>query len=484
MTKSCKRPTIRDLIERANQISPENIDFSNPEKVKKSYSELFSLFASTLQITLRYQEENKLLKDEINRLKGEKGRPDIKPNVPNRENDPPKNNKPKTWKKRSKINNIKISRKITLHVDKNMLPDDAVFKGYENVTVQEIKIVTDNIMFRKEIWYSKSQKRTIKGEVPSEYSGSEFGPKLRAFAYQLYYDNNVTSPQIHRLLSTLGFHISRGHISNMLTKDNKNEFSREKHDAYKEGMKHSMDFGTDDTGWRHAGKNIKMHAVTTAFMTSFFIMTSKNRETIEYILNLSNANWKKMVMISDDARQFWGLTSVHALCWIHEIRHYRKLYPLLDCYTDELRRFISDVWKFYHDLDDYRKDPNPTLKPVLEKKFDDLFTSESSYAELDWRKKRTIEHKSKLLVALDYPFVPLHNNGTESVIRIPVRKRDISPGTRSDAGKEAMETMLSLKDTCRKLDVNFMNYIEDRFSKRNEIPELAEIIRAKVSECS
>jgi len=45
-------------------------------------------------------------------------------------------------------------------VDKDILPDDAVFKGYQDVVVQEIKIITDNIEYRKEIYYSPSQNKT------------------------------------------------------------------------------------------------------------------------------------------------------------------------------------------------------------------------------------------------------------------------------------------------------------------------------------
>ena len=37
-----------------------------------------------------------------------------------------------------------------LEVDRDLLPEDAEFKGYEDVIVQDIKIKTDNVRFRKE----------------------------------------------------------------------------------------------------------------------------------------------------------------------------------------------------------------------------------------------------------------------------------------------------------------------------------------------
>ncbi len=70
--------------------------------------------------------------------------------------------------------------------------------------------------------------------------------------------------------------------------------------------------------------------------------------------------------------------------------------------------------------------------------------------------------KNRLLVVLDYPYVPLHNNGTESIMRLPVRKRDISNGTRSENGRVVWENMLSLKDTCRKLYISFRKFFRLR----------------------
>jgi hypothetical protein len=34
--------------------------------------------------------------------------------------------------------------------------EDAVFKEYESVVVQDIKIITDNVEYRREVYYSPS----------------------------------------------------------------------------------------------------------------------------------------------------------------------------------------------------------------------------------------------------------------------------------------------------------------------------------------
>ena len=71
----------------------------------------------------------------------------------------------------------------------------------------------------------------------------------------------------------------------------------------------------------------------------------------------------------------------------------------------------------------------------------------------------------------------MHNNAEESDIREYVKKRKISGSTRSPAGRRCRDTFTSLKKTCRKLGVNFWNYLRDRVGGLSQIPQLAELIR-------
>ena len=63
---------------------------------------------------------------------------------------------------------------------------------------------------------------------------------------------------------------------------------------------------------------------------------------------------------------------------------------------------------------------------------------------------------------LERPEVPLHNNLSEGHIRDYVKKRKISGSTRSELGRRARDTFASLKKTCRRLGVNFWDYLQDR----------------------
>src|SRR5487761_1789313 len=91
-------------------------------------------------------------------------------------------------------------------------------------------------------------------------------------------------------------------------------------------------------------------------------------------------------------------------------------------------------------------------------------------------------HKADLLRVLERPEVPLHNNGTESIIRGYVKTRKISGGTRSVAGRRCRDTFASLKKTCRKLGMSFWAYLQDRLRGLGRMPRLAVLIGQRASE--
>ena len=81
---------------------------------------------------------------------------------------------------------------------------------------------------------------------------------------------------------------------------------------------------------------------------------------------------------------------------------------------------------------------------------------------------------------LEHPEIPLHNNAEESDIREFVKRRKISGGTRSAAGRRCRDTFASLKKTCRKLGICFWDFLKDRVAGLGRLPRLADVIRQKV----
>ncbi len=177
----------------------------------------------------------------------------------------------------------------------------------------------------------------------------------------------------------------------------------------------------------------------------------------------------------DDAGQFDAF--IRSLCWIHEERHYRKFVPADEQARADLDQVRDKIWTIYKDLKTYRQNSNDKAKKSIEKQFDDLFLNlKTSSATLNKRLRTTHAKKEKLLRVLERPDTPLHNNSSETDARAAVVKRKVSGGTRSDAGRDARDTFLSLKQTCRKLGVNFMSFLKDRLTETFEIPRLNKLI--------
>ena len=184
---------------------------------------------------------------------------------------------------------------------------------------------------------------------------------------------------------------------------------------------------------------------------------------------------KQLVIVSDDAGQFNVL--LHALCWIHANRAIDKIIPFTDQAQKDLEAVKDQVWQLYEGLKSYKQNPRSKDKKRLNDMFDDIFMQTTSSAVLNLVLKRIYNNKSELLLVLERPDIPLHNNSAENAIREYVKKRKISGGTRSDTGRTCRDTFTSLKKTCRKLGVSFWQYLKDRIEKTGFIPDLSELIR-------
>jgi len=190
-----------------------------------------------------------------------------------------------------------------------------------------------------------------------------------------------------------------------------------------------------------------------------------------------------LVILSDGAAQFEVL--VHASCWVHAERPLARAVPYNEVHRAALEQVRQQIWELYQDLKAYRERPDAAQKATLEARFDALVGQTTDFpASIGGALKEMRDHKADLLRVLERPEVPLHNNGTESIIRGYVKTRKISGSTRSDAGRRCRDTFASLKKTCRKLGVSFWSYLCDRISGLGTIPRLAALIRQRAAEAS
>jgi len=180
------------------------------------------------------------------------------------------------------------------------------------------------------------------------------------------------------------------------------------------------------------------------------------------------------VILSDDAGQF--NVFLHALCWIHAERGIKSLIPgnaLQQAAVDWAR---NEIWEIYRTLLGYKTNPDENIKIEITKRFDEFCNTKTDYQTLNLVLQRLHKNKAELLLVLERPEIPLHNNQSESDIREYVKKRKISGSTRSDEGRRCRDTFASLKKTALKLGVSFWDYLVDRVTNKGTILPLPQLI--------
>lgn len=496
-------------------------------------------------------------RDEIARLKGEQSKPDIRAQSKEKSKDISSEKERKSpritrKKKGSKKANVKIDRTEICPVSKDKLPDDAVFVGYKNVTVQDIIFKTNNVLFQREVYYSASLKRTFSGKVPAGFEG-QFGPEIKAYIITAHHQWRMTESSILAALTNAGIFISSAKISRVLT-DNNEPFYEEKDNIVEAGIEMSEVNQMDDTSGRFRGLNVVVHILCSLLYTAYYTRKRKDRLTVleivsqgklsfmfdefaydlmeqlnvselqtdrlkalcpldkvmsrtevdtllltlfpdpkthtkikQSILEGSAISWYQKqknaikILMADDAPQFKLITKLLALCWVHDGRHYKKLTPYFIQHVFALEDFLKEYWAYYHELLAYKEACNGTPDPVkakeLSDKFDVLFSKTTGYDDLDKRIAITKGKKKELLVALEHPNSPLHNNCSELGARKQAFSRDSSYHTMSKKGTESKDAFMTISETAKKLGVNFYHYLLDRITKSYQMTSLAETIR-------
>jgi uncharacterized small protein (DUF1192 family) len=238
----------------------------------------------TLSAKVKEQsEEIQRLRDEINRLKGEQGKPKIKANnaAPALSSEKERRES-KAHHKAKKQAQVRIDRVEIVKVDQQRLPQDAQFKGYEDVIVQDIEFRTHNVTFRKEKYYSPSKKRTYLAELPTGYTG-QFGPGVKAWVLALYYAAGMSEPKILDLLQTVGMFISSGQLSDLLIQDQE-QFHAESTAVVQAGLASSPWQHLDSTGTHVNGNHEQCHILCSPLYTAYCTLPAKDRMTLLRVL--------------------------------------------------------------------------------------------------------------------------------------------------------------------------------------------------------
>ena len=251
--------------------------------------------------------ENQQLRDEIRRLKGEQGKPTIRPQSKGNISSEKERHVPKNNHKGPKQHKIKIDRHEYLEIDKRTLPADAKFSGYEEVVVQDLKIEPDNICFHKAKYYSPGEHKTYLASLPVGYRG-QYGPALKSYVLSSYFEGNMSQPKIRQVLLGVGLEISYGQISAWLKEHEEGIFTAEKEEIFQAGLSSSEYQQIDTTSTRVDGQNNYCQIICNPLYSAYHtgphrdregvIKALTNNDALDYLLNEQSYIWLEQMEVA------------------------------------------------------------------------------------------------------------------------------------------------------------------------------------------
>jgi hypothetical protein len=496
------------------------------------------------------------LRDELARLKGEQGKPQVRPQV--RQDRSSERERPKETAPTPPVPPIPpvpvVAREEIVRLDRTRLPATAEHAGYEDFVVQDIVFQAEVVRYRREAFRDPTTGARWVAPLPAGIT-DHFGPQVKALALDLYAVGGMSEPAILTVLRSVGLRLSAGTLSAWLVSDLA-PLHAEAAAIYQAGLASAPFQQIDDTLTRLNGENHHCQVVCNPCYTSYHTTPTKDRLAIVDVLrpgqegtyrcDSSALAWLERVgvrarvrrdladalpqetllghsqlrdllderlahlgtqtrsrifdalaiaayhhqtdlpvvdlLLSDEAGQFVGVTEEHALCWVHDARHYTRLIPLTWEHQALWTSFRRLYWAFYAALLAYRTQPTAEEATRLRAWFVVLFSTVTGYAALDDRIAKTLAHQTELLAVLTHPELALHNNACELGVRRRVRKRDVSFGPRTAAGAKTWDTLHTLAATAQLHGVNLLHYLQDRLSGACRLPSLASLVTARAAE--
>src|SRR5580698_5799066 len=458
-------------------VPPSDLDDFSPSDLKRLVLKLFEEVAE-LRRTVAVQ------RDEIARLKGGPGRPNIKPSGMDKATEP---KMPPTGgesrRKGSKTSKLSIHEERTVKVAAP--PQDSRFKGYTNFVVQDLVIRPHVVNFRCERWQTPDG-ATMTAALPAGIDG-HFGPELRRFVLAQYHQGQVTVPRLLALLRALGIVISKRQIVRLLIAG-QDGFLDEARDVLRAGLTSAPWITVDDTGARHKAANGFCTQIGNSHFAWFGTTDSKSRCNFLELLRAGHGDY----VINAEALAYMRQRALAGPVTARLAKHRRTAFADQAAWTAHLNRLGISALKV---------SPDPVLiasegalwgsikahgfLPDTVIVSDDAGQFNVGQHGLCWVHAERLVHKLDTFTdqqreaqdkirALIWKFYH-----ALKVYRLhPSARRKATPGTRSDAGRDCRDAFLGLSKTCAKLGIVFWNYLGSRLAAPNspEIPHLPTLV--------
>src|SRR6202171_4120912 len=258
-----------------------------PDVDRLSHADLKDLVLKLLEEVAELRRTVAAQRDEIARLKGGSGRPNIKPSGMDSATEPKQSlagGEPR--QKGSKTSKLSIHEERTVELEAP--PQGARFKGYTDYVVQDWSIRPHVVNFRCERWQT-ADGAMMTAPLPAGISG-HFGPQLRRFVLAQYHQAQVTVPRLLALLRGFGIIISKRQIVRLLIAG-QDDFLNEARDVLRAGLISAPWITVDDTGARHKAVNGFCTQIGNAHFAWFGTTGSKNRSSFLDLLRAGHDDY-------------------------------------------------------------------------------------------------------------------------------------------------------------------------------------------------
>ena len=316
----------------------------------------------------------------------------------------------------------------------------------EDIVLPKVKVTK----YRHHRYYCNNCKKISAGIGKEEIPGSYIGANAKGLANYMHYKSHMSYDKIRDLfLNLFNLAIEKSSVygfDNQVKHKGNNIYEEIKTSLRKTNYLH-----VDETGWPNDGKGRWLWCMANKELIFYHINKRRSAKVVEETLG---ANYQG-VILSDFLNTYNKLNYKKQKCLVHLLRISKRLQERfsrsfrIKTFCKKLNKLIKNIMETHKNMQMHKisKTDIVELRGDIKSRIKILLSLPLPYPAADKLRRKLKNMQHELITCLDSPYVPPHNNFVEQQIRPNVILRKITFGTRSEAGIENHQTIMSIIQT-------------------------------------